>query len=123
MPVDISQVRAFSTSLTTASGRVGAQAAAALKKTAYDIEADAKALIISLGAVDTGNLLNSVTTSISGDGRHGSMTAEVGPTAEYGIYVHEGTSRMGARPFLTTAFDSRAPLLEKAIAQLAERAI
>lgn len=115
--MDISQVVGYSARLRRASGSVGKTASAALRKTALDIEGDAKIL----APVDTGNLMNSISTTITGDGRRGQMSAEVGPTAEYGIYVHEGTSRMAGRPFLADAFDRRIPMFEEAVRQIAER--
>lgn len=113
---DFSEVRALGSRMQSAGGRVGARAAAALRKTAYDIEADAKAL----APVDTGNLRNSISTTIGGDGRTGAMTAEVGPTAEYGIYQEYGTSTQPGTPFLGPAFDRRAPLYTEALAKIAE---
>lgn len=114
--IDTSEMAAYSAKLRRASGTVGAQASAALRKTAFDIEADAKIL----APVDTGTLMNSISTSFAGDGRNGTMTAEIGPTVDYAIYVHEGTSRMPGRPFLTDAFDRRVPGFEAALGQIGE---
>lgn len=113
--IDVSQVRALGSRIAAAGPRIGSRAAAALRKTAMDIEADAKAM----APVDTGNLQNSISTSITGDGRFGSMSAEVGPTAEYGIYQEFGTSVMGAQPFMGPAFDRRAPGYAAALADIA----
>ena len=114
--VDISEVVGYSARLRNAAGRVSARGSMALRKTAFDIEADAKIL----APVDTGTLMNSISTTIAGDGRHGTMTAEIGPTVDYAIYVHEGTSRMPGRPFLADAFDRRIPGFEAALRQIAE---
>jgi HK97 gp10 family phage protein len=84
------------------------QARVALERTAYAIEADAK----SLAPVDTGNLKSSIATRVF------ALTAEVGPTAEYGGYVEEGTSRMAPQPYMGPAFDRRAPELADALANL-----
>lgn len=116
--IDTSEVRALASTLASAGPRVGAQAAKAVRKTAYDIEADAKAL----APVDTGALRSSISTTISGDGRFGSMTAEVGPTVEYGIYQEFGTSTQPGTSFMGPAFDRRAPGLEAALAQLGGQA-
>jgi hypothetical protein len=120
---DASTVVAYSTRLKTAGGRVGARASAAFRKTILDIEADAKMLIEAYDAVDTGDLMNSVTSDIQGDGRTGSMDGEVGPTVDYGYWVHEGTSRMPGRPYLGDAFDRREPVFAQVLAQLAESEI
>lgn len=117
--LDTSQVRALGSRLAGAGPRVGSRAAAALRKTAFDIEADSKAL----APVDTGNLANSISTTIIGDGRFGSMTVEVGPTADYGIYQEFGTSVMEANPFMGPAFDRRAPGYAAALAQIAAEEI
>lgn len=53
-------------------------------KTAHDIEADGKRFLIINGAVDTGHLLNSVSTTVAG------LFAEIGPTAEYGAVIEDG---------------------------------
>lgn len=119
--VDLSEVRALGSRISTAGGRVGAKASAVFRKTLFDIEADAKMLIEAYDAVDTGDMMNSVSTSITGDGRHGTMTGEVGPTVDYGLYVHDGTSVMPGRPFLGDAFDRRVPDYTEALAQLAAR--
>lgn len=120
---DASTVVAYSTRLKTAGGRVGARASMAFRKTILDIEADAKMLIEAYDAVDTGDLMNSVTNDIQGDGRHGVMTGEVGPTVDYGIYVNNGTSRMPGRPFLDDAFDRREPVFAQVLAAIAEAEI
>lgn len=101
--VDSSQVLALSGAIRKNAGAVGARTAAAIRKTAHDIEADAK----GFAPVDTGFLRNSISTTISGDGRFGEIAAVIGPTAEYGIYQEVGTSKMPAHPYLAPAFDRR----------------
>lgn len=115
MEIDARELAALGVDLQTSSGRLGQRASAAIRKTAYDIEADAKAL----APVDTGALQGSISTSITGDGRTGTMEAEIGPTVEYAGYVEHGTSRMAPQPYMRPAFDRRAPGLEKAFEQLA----
>ncbi|GAB2762068.1 hypothetical protein GCM10027273_44640 [Nocardioides pakistanensis] len=112
--IDTSEVLALTASIETNAGRLGARVSTALRKTAIDIEADAK----HLAPVDTGTLMNSISTTITGDGRHGSMVAEIGPTAEYGGYVEGGTSVMAPQPYMGPAFDRRAPLFEAAVARI-----
>lgn len=112
---DASDVRGYCSRLTASGPRVGAKAAAALRKTAMDIEADAKAL----APVDTGALRSSISSTITGDGRMGGMEAVVGPTVEYGIYQEFGTSTQPGQPYLGPAFDRRAPGFAAALARLA----
>jgi len=113
--LDVSEVRGLASRITTNAGRVGAQASALLRKTAFDIEADAKIL----APVDTGTLESSISTTITGDGRNGSMSAEIGPTVEYAIYQEYGTSTQSGTPFMGPAFDRRAPAFNEGLAQLA----
>ena len=51
------------------------------------------------------------------------MTAEIGPTAEYGLYQEFGTSVMAAQPFMGPAFDRRVAGYAAALAQIAAEAI
>lgn len=115
--LDISQVRAFGARIAGSGVRIGAKAAAVVRRTGFAIERDAK----TLAPVDTGNLRNSISTSMVGDGRSALMSVEVGPTAAYGIYQEYGTSVMAAQPFLGPAFDRNVPAFNEAIAQLAEQ--
>ncbi len=115
--VDTSEVRALASRMATAGARVGAQGALLLRKTAFDIEADAK----QFAPVDTGALRNSISSSFDGDGRHGAMTAEIGPTVDYGIYQEFGTSTQPGTPFLGPAFDRRVPSYNEALGILAAR--
>jgi HK97 gp10 family phage protein len=55
-------------------------------------------------AVDTGTLLNSLTSELEGPG-----TAVVYTNVEYASYLEYGTSRMAARPFLTPAVEAVRP--------------
>ncbi|GEP40112.1 hypothetical protein NPS01_37750 [Nocardioides psychrotolerans] len=114
--IDTSELRELAVTLRASSGRVGAQAASALRRTAYAIEADAKAL----APVDTGNLRSSIDTDIVGDGRHGAMTAEIGPSADYAPYVEFGTSVSAGQAFMGPAFERQVPGFEKAIEQIVD---
>lgn len=114
MGFEVFGVREWAADLRSSSGRVGAAASLAVRKTAADVERDAKIN----APVDTGALKNSIGTTLTGDGRHGSMTATIGPTVNYGIFVELGTSKMGAQPYLFPAADRHAPTFLAALAQI-----
>lgn len=71
-----------------------------VRKAALDIEAWAKQIV----PVDTGNLKNSIQTSMEGD-----LAAVVSTAVEYAVYVEFGTRRMVARPFLGPAAEAVRP--------------
>lgn len=64
---------------------------------AIGIEAEGDAA--DLCPVDTGRLKNSITHTIDA----GDKTAVIGTNVEYAEYVHNGTRRQTAQPFLTDA--------------------
>lgn len=90
-------------------------------------EKDAKESISDMGAVDTGLLRNSITFALGDDyanttkyhsengskiGKYsgtapknedGEMSVWIGTNVYYAPYVHEGTSKMDARPFLSSS--------------------
>lgn len=145
--VDTSEVRKLEVDLANSSGRVGGPAAYALRTTAREIEADAKAFAPKV----TGSLAASISTDVVGDGRFGEMSAEIGPSVpyapevEYGAEPHlirahgggflefsgPGGSSVFAEevhhpgnapePFMGPAFDRHAPLLEERLAEIGER--
>lgn len=98
-------------------GHVGARgarmAAVVVGKTAADVQRDAQAFC----PVDTGNLRNSISRTVTG------LTAEIGPTAAYGVYVEYGTSRHGPAAFMGPALDRHAPQFERAMTTIAEAAL
>lgn len=106
--VDASEVRRLAFDLEKAPAAVTAKAGRAIAKTAHDIEADAKAIV----PVDTGFLKNSISSDI------GELSAVIGPTADYGLYVEEGTSRMGPQPYMRPAFDRRKEGLVQALERI-----
>lgn len=70
----------------------------AVKRVAYIAEGAIKIGITDMRAVDTGFMRASTRVLQFKAGL--SPEAHVGPEADYAIYVHEGTSRMRARPFI-----------------------
>lgn len=120
MPSDASEIRRLAASLTNVGARTGILAQAVVRKTAKDIEATAKNLV----PVDTGNLKGSIGTSdLRTVGQSGGLSAEIGPTAEYGAFVEFGTSRMAPRPYMGPAADRHLPMFEQAITQMGLEAL
>jgi len=89
----------------------------AVTKSAFLVEREAK----MLAPVDTGRLRSSINTSY-GIGPLG-IGAKVATDVEYAIYVHEGTSRMRARPFMKQAAEMSVPQIEKFFENAVETAI
>jgi len=54
---------------------------------------------------DTGMLRRSITSMVSSDDK--TISGAVGTNVEYAVYVHEGTSKMQARPFITDAIRAK----------------
>lgn len=81
-----------------ASGQVESVSAQQVRALAAVGEGYMKQEIQAVHAVDTGNMLNSVTTQMNGP-----KSALIGPTVDYAPFVALGTSRMAARPFHITA--------------------
>ncbi len=112
--MDMGEVNALAVDLRGAGDRVKPLARVVVAKSGADIVGDAKIL----APVDTGNLANSIGMDLDPDG----LGVTAGPTADYGDYVEKGTSRMAAQPYMSPAFDRRAPLFEQALAQAAVKA-
>lgn len=112
----IDNVRAIAVELERDEQRVGAKAAAVLRKSAFDVERLGK----QNAPVDTGHLRSSISTDFAGDGRGGSMSAEIGPTAMYGAFLEFGTSRMSPRPYMNPAADVVEPQFNAAMGSLAD---
>lgn len=84
-----------------------------VKKTAFDVEADAK----PRAPVDTGNLRNSIQAQSTGE-----LSAEVNVGAEYGPYVEFGTHKMAAQPYLSPAVEAQRGSFEAAVKKVLETA-
>jgi HK97 gp10 family phage protein len=67
--------------------------------------------------VDTGELRDSESAE------HTDTTLTLRATAGHAIYVHQGTSRMGARPFMRDAVNAGMPRLTEAIIREATSAL
>lgn len=85
-----------------------------IREAAFIVEKKSK-IAISTGrtrAIDTGNLRSSIRVAEVKPFR-----AEIRPTANYGIYVHEGTRRMRPRPFMTIGLKDSVRDIEKILNQ------
>lgn len=107
-------LRALAADLAAAGRQVKQGARTVVAKTALDVERTAK----ELAPVDTGNLKSSIGHSDLRAGSSDQMVAEVGPTANYGIFLELGTSRAPAQPFMGPAADRHTPGFEQAMQQL-----
>lgn len=103
-----SGVKRLYADISEAGPRNKARLSRALRKTALDIEGDAKIFV----PVDTGALKNSIGSDI--DDFH----AEIGPTMDYASYVEEGTSRMSPQPYMRPAAERRIPGLRRAVSDI-----
>lgn len=108
----------------------------AITKVGFDIEAHAKANASEMGAVDTGNMMNSVYTSAPGKSSYSggnrrlpeekpSSDTEVvvGVGADYSIYVDAGTHRMPGRPFFSQAVYTAKATLDHLASQVLNKGI
>lgn len=89
----------------------------AIRKVAFDILAASQRVVPVAKSTPThtgGNLKNSGNVET----RPGHAT--IGYHANYAVYVHEGTMRMAARPFLREPFDQIAPNLARALRVVVE---
>lgn len=77
----------------------------AIRKSIIDIQSTA----VPVTPIDTGRLRSSYEIEF------GDLRGSTGPTAEYAIYVHEGTRYMKGRPFLKQALDNNVAKIEQTI--------
>lgn len=114
LKLDADALRSFGSDLAGQAGKIAAMGAAVVQKSAYDVQRGAMARC----PVDTGNLRASISMEFRGGGA--SVEAEIGPTASYGGYVEDGTSRMAPQPYMGPATDAVEPKFLAAIAKLTE---
>ena len=82
-----------------------------LTDTASNIEKEAKAIT----PVDTGRLKRSIAAEVKG------LEANIGTDVEYAHFVHDGTYKMAARPFLESAANKELEGIEDRIADAIAR--
>lgn len=96
----------FKLKITDNSSKVGAELEEAVKKAltlcGTEAQSYAKKYLTEKGAVDTGNLRNSVAYKVE------SKTMAVGTNVEYAPYIEYGTYKMKARPYLEPAIADHA---------------
>lgn len=85
----------------------------AIKESVFTVERESKIRT----PVDTGFLRASHRTAF------GNLKGEVGPTAVYGIYVHEGTRFMMGRPFLRNAVENADTKIQKFFKDAVQRVL
>lgn len=113
MEIELSSpgMKALEARLGRKQGTVGAELSKVLRRSALALQTDAR----SFAPVRSGDLKRSITVDFSGDGRFGSMSAEIGPTIRYGHCVEHGTSDTAPQPYLGPAADRRVPGLRRAV--------
>lgn len=82
---------------------------AVVKKTAFEIENEAKAMV----PVDTGELWRSIRADTSQE-----FSATIAPHTDYDAYVEFGTIHMRAQPYMRPAADKVEPQFVAAIDQI-----
>lgn len=111
------QTRRLSADLRKAGAAAPGLAKLAVRKSCLDLEAIAK----DRAPVDTGFLMNSIGTEFFGDAFV--VGGRVGPTANYGAFVENGTHRMAPQPYMGPATDAVEPGFLAAMAQIADRTL
>lgn len=96
-------------SFAKAGQRTRKRLSAAVRKAAFDIEAQAKVS----APVDTGALKASIQATTTGE-----LDAEVAVGVEYGVYVELGTVKAGAQPYLGPAVDLVGPVFLAMVAAI-----
>lgn len=114
MHVDVSEILAFARDIERNADAVPGQVKLVIAKGGHD----SLATMQSITPVDTGNLKNSESVDFTDN----AMGFEVGPTAEYGVYVEEGTSKMSAEPYVAPAVDRVFPSIEAALGDIVDGA-
>ena len=115
MPIqfDASEVRQLSADIERGAERVGRNVSQAVKASAERVKTAGQS---NAPVGPTGDLRESIGVDMYGDGRSVGLTAVVGPTARYGLFVEKGTSKMAAQPFMAPALEAEAPGFQKALA-------
>lgn len=119
MRVDVTEVHQLAADIDRNAAAVPAQARTVIKKTGFDTVAAIQQGIVDADAIDTGNMLNTTSVDFTDDG----LGFEAGPTAEYALYVDQGTSEIAPRNFTGPAADRTFPQVPAALAAIGSKAI
>jgi HK97 gp10 family phage protein len=119
MGANIAAVESLYTDLGNAGKRSVELAKVVLKKTALDIERNAKAIV----PVDTGNLKNSIGHSDLRNLSAEHLQVDIGPTSNYGSYVEFGTTTQAPQAFMGPSLDRYSGPFEQAMAQVGLEAL
>lgn len=98
--------------LTKIAARLPEAASEIVRKAAFDVEANAKAVV----PVDTGKLKNSITSEFPSPTK-----AIIAPHTEYAHFVEYGTRRMRAIPYMRPAAEKVKAAFLEALRKLEER--
>lgn len=113
--VDDSELLQLVADLSGAAEKVGPEAQKIVRKSILDVTRIGK----QRAPVDTGFLKSSITPSdLRHTGSTGVIEAETGPSANYGGYVENGTSRQAPQPYMAPALAAVEPGFIQAIEAL-----
>lgn len=115
--VDASELNQLAIDLGAAGARAPVLARQVVQKSSADIKRDGQ----RFAPVDTGHLMNSITYETRQ--LPAGAAGEIGPTAEYGRYVEEGTSTMAPRAYMGPALDRNTPAFVTAAEALGVQAL
>lgn len=110
MDIDASELEVVGNDISNLGTQAHGKALQIVAKTAADVSNTAKLM----APVDTGNLMNSIGYDLYG------TSAEIGPTAEYGMFLEYGTSRMPPQPYMKPALDAREGGFLEALSRLGD---
>lgn len=123
--IDVSDVNRLAAEIESKAQRVGAEAAAVVRKGALNVKTEARQF--ASGIAHAPHYPRSITYDIEGDGRFGRVAAEIGPDKDIpgaqgalGHFLEYGLSDTPPRAHLGPALDREAPRFEKALADIAE---
>lgn len=107
MPVkfDAAEVHKLSADIDRGKERVGRDVSQAVKAAAERVKKSGQSNAPKL----TGALEKSIGVDMYGDGRSVGLTAVIGPSIRYGLFVENGTSKMAAQPFMGPALEEEGP--------------